>query len=863
MVLVDICGQESIEFVLPYLNPMNTVPWRDNDDYGNWRVSLHAFAIQTLSTNTSDSVYYQVFASLDKPEASGYVQSTFALGHFQSGERARHLMDAGARVFARVDGQRLYDLGVALGGNAAAFVKTVSAGAALAKGGEAAYNYFTNDEAKFMQDVLDADKEIAAEDDFVEEEQRPMKLMLAADLSNTSGSVSKYYAILGDNKKVVTRHLPTRNTIYHIPSMCRIPTYYNTIELKNSTISTPAVVNFNPFSVDSHFRYLSKMFRFWRGGFHLLCCFVTASSASARVQATVYPVQSSVTPTSSDVGDLPTSIISVRGTENFAFHLPFISLTPWLSTQNYLSQSIVFTLSETIPAPYDKPVSVYIVMFVCGDDEIAFCSLCSARPALSGEFQSRTYPARYMGEIKDVRQILNRFSNRDPALGSTAFTNGPLEIKSFSTTPPSISQLDNFDYVSNLYHFFTGPTCQKVFFDGSTASGSIFVTLENPRSASYGSDTVCGNSLAITDQTVWPCIEYVVPYNSIYPYLDVFGSENNINTVYNYSAAITNYYISAGRGFRLMYTMPVPDFFLTDMPTQVPVNSVLPMQVEVATFAPEEGEFQSYTAIPRFNTRQVYTGNMPLSSSGPIVSRACDPFSDLSTTTWGYTLEAWSTDSSGATQVPLFCALADVDSGSFPTLFPNTAADCANHVVDFVAFSGVNDAFGTTSGFVSKKYGSSMYVVAGMDATVDGGWSGTVYFKLMYYPFSVGSVSVSPQFTSDSLNADYITNNVVTTLSGTPSVTISGTPTVSVSGTPTVSITGTPNVAVTNTPDVHVTSTVVTTVTPDTGSVFSTLVTNTSGQPVPVTASGDFPVAAQVMGVPGATTPVWVTNYPN
>jgi len=284
-------------------------------------------------------------------------------------------------------------------------------------------------------------------------------------------------------------------------------------------------------------------------------------------------------------------IVSVKGSEEIAFKVPYLQTRSWQRDNDieYVVPIVVITLLDALPQPFDKAAAVYCIAFKRAE-QLKFAGLQSNVPGVAemqssisssldraADLQRRvTDSFPYQGGVDDVYSIMGRFSSRDPSVVGNEF---PFPIK--ITSWPDSYNKDNFDYLANLYKFYTGDTQLKVLFSRAPADGVIQATIGNTRVDPLGSDFKAGNGIVISHQAVWPMLEMVFPYMCIDEFNSVFDVEPMYIQEISAGATIAQYLIAMTDNFRVFYLMPVPDFFLTEESAAEPLG---PENEEVAEF---------------------------------------------------------------------------------------------------------------------------------------------------------------------------------------------------------------------------------------------------------------------------------------
>jgi hypothetical protein len=539
MILVDLATQPSIVLELPYLRPQLFHSVHDVEDQQSWRVAVTVFDISTLSSGTTASVSMNVFAAYVDPEAASYAPT----GQFQS--------------YWRTAGPAMRR-GILRTGQG------IAAGIGIATAGEKAYGYLekANDMVEALSDIVD-------------EPTDNVKMDLLGDVSQISTLRSNTCAALGDTRFKRSPELITDNDIFGVPQICSI---FSLMGEYSMYTSTPIQFELNPFLAGSYAAYMSRCFKFFRGSQHIAFRFVASPLVAARVQITLFTAgDASVDPSA---GDVNTWIVTIKGTTDWSLVVPYLQRTAWCHTDltEFVAPIVSVKLIDPLPQPYDTIVSLGLLAFHSLTDDIQFAGLESAVP---GEFQclrqifstpetmGATYPHPYQGQQFDVLKMLRRFSERQGEVSE--FTAFPLEIESWE----DLYIRDNFDYLTNLYMFYTGDTHMKVLFSEAQTDGTIAVAYRNSKESAIGQGFKPSNSIVVSHQSVWPMVEFEWQYLSCYPFDSPFYPLGNYSPDIAAEATISKYYISPATNFRLSYLMPVPDYFFDAEPAEF--QSTLPI----------------------------------------------------------------------------------------------------------------------------------------------------------------------------------------------------------------------------------------------------------------------------------------------
>jgi len=323
----------------------------------------------------------------------------------------------------------------------------------------------------------------------------------------------------------------------------------------------------SPFPVNSHAGYLLRMFKFWRGSSRILIKFISCPLVSARFRITIFPV-GSATDDVGALGDVPSWVVTVKGSEEVAFEIPYLQLHQWMKADmnDYDEPIVKIILLDPISQPFDKVVSVAAVVYRSAASDIKFAGLQSCvgsaifqsvsdSMARADRMASRvTESFAYQGGIDDVYSILGRYSTR----GTDPSNHFPFPLKIQNKT--HLKKLDNFDYLANIYKFFAGDTHVKILFSQAPANGVVQATIGNTNEVVGGADFKAGNGLIVSHQAIWPVLEMVFPYMCVDEFNSIWEIEPMFSQLVSKEATIAEYLISMTNDFRLFYLMPMPEF---------------------------------------------------------------------------------------------------------------------------------------------------------------------------------------------------------------------------------------------------------------------------------------------------------------
>lgn len=673
--LLDISEQNAYELSLPFLNP-NLYYDLSVESIPSWRVDVWPICVNTVSIATANDVQMQVFASFTDIETAGYVGESVMPAQFQSYPGSNPLwpsrigrtsaLAAGIMGAASTVGSWLYN-SIPDPVNTVQTLNEAYASTIHIRG--LAESVATNMGWSTPETATD-----------------PAKLVLCSDLSTPTVGTS--VNVLGDALPKTHSGLPSIHNITDLRDMAFIPTFLD-CSFTGETATT--IYEVHPFLPGTYGSYLAPMFKYYRGGTRVLFKFNTSQLVSARVKIVLSPTGEDFSGPHS-LGDLPSWVVTVRGSTKFCLDIPYLAETPWSEVTSPRKPKVMVSLLDSIPQPFDKPVGVYTTVFVAASNDLQLCGLQSCvstdkatfQCSLAEEFSkpdaefSRSYDFPYQGGVQSIGHCLARFSSRSPD-PSNLF---PFPIK--ITSRARLLQLDNFDYVSNLFKFYTGDTNVKMLFSKGAANGLLKVSIDNSNSEPLSQVWKCGNSMALTDQTVWPMLEFRYPYMNKNQIDSIWEPTGMYKQMVDNTAELSEFFVSATDNFGLFYLLPVPDFFFEEEEATNP-------ELE------EKAVFQA-SVHPRYVGSACYFGKLDITtgSSNRVTNQQLDPTFETNATV----------------TIDFSCCLRR-KSGS---------TDCNF----FVLISSTNVAQGTVPGYVLKR--SSTYLALPLiwtDLTNSGSYAAT------------------------------------------------------------------------------------------------------------------------------------------
>lgn len=773
MHVLDLTQQESLDLALPYLRPplyydLTDVLHRD------WRIGFYGFVVDTVTAGSPSAVSVNIFASMTEPEAAGYLP---VAGVFQS---KRGVSSSVPLTALGVMAASMYSMG----GN---------------------HDFVTTTEN-------------------IEVPTENAKLSLLGDIATPAIHSSTTCTRLGDSTRPKKVRSKTAMDIYGIGQISTMPVHTTTFAL-SSTV--PTVINLTPFPTMSHASYVKEMFKYFRGGSKILLKFVSSPMMSARVVINLYTT-GVIRPPEESIGDVMSWVLSVKGSQDWAIEVPYLQKRSWLSTdlQDFVVPKLTVSLLDPLPQPYDKTVSLYCIAFQSAGDDLCFAGLESfvPRDPTEGVFQSVTgsmssaiklgnsssHP--YQGVSLSVADIVGRFGSRDG--NPENYFPFPLQINNWTQG----YELDNFDYVSQLYAFYTGDTHIKMLFSAAPAGGSLNVVFGNSKNSTLGNKFKAGNSMVVSHQGVWPVVEFTFPYmcedefNSIRYPVGMYPQD------YDWSATVASYLISATRDFSLHYLMPVPEFFRSARP----VPPVL---------APEQGVFQS-----RYVGKKYYTFNFltTAGTSNNVPTRLALGPSFLN----------------GAFTIELQASLVRV-SGADDGYALLGVRPTATSITRYPPANGYDE---------HEDY--ALLSLTWKDQNNSGRYSDSDRVSCTYSNIGVSNELYMAYFVSASASVWNIRGTVLITPWKHANILLNPTDTTLLGDVKalTTSLT-TSNVSVVNVPAITLTGPNPLPVSISGSATLPVLITNAVSAPVPVVLDSGSEIAARIQGVVDPDTPIWTTLY--
>jgi hypothetical protein len=642
MHLLDIGQQNSIMLKLPYFRPYNYFTRSPPADYKNWRVIVTLFNLSTVTSGAPATISMDIFANFANIETAGIIPVDY--GELQS----------------------------TFGKHANGFVNMANTAYNILEAGSVIADMFFGPPAPNEAPTKK------------EESSSNVRMELMGDLSSPAVLDNPNAVVLGDSNMPANAYLPNLGNSHLLTDIAARPVFLQDYVFSNSAQQVAFALD--PIPANSHCEYLSRMFRYFRGGSKLFLKFCCTASISARFLITLFPFGQYLA-ASSACGDVLSWVVSVKGSQDWSVGVPYLQKIPWLKTDKSDPEitlpQISIQLLDTLPQPFDKPVTVYMVAFASGA-ETQFAGLQSAIPMnqADGELQSvfstfkstpmlgSSDPFTYQGSVQSVYDIMGRFSTRElvgqygPDLsGAFPF---PLKITDWDNA----YMRDNYDYLANLYKFYTGGNRVKILFSQAPANGLLQVTVGNTRRSSEGFTFKTGNSLSVTHQSIWPTVEFTFPYLNNMPYDSIWEPRGMYPQLVDQEAVMSKYLIAATPSTKMIYLMPIPDFWFTAEPSLAPrkrkKNEVCKMRRRIrAQEAKEmEGQLQStFSTFGRasFGFSTTFSDNAGYGATSYPLNGV--DFSGMASNRFARIKMQVVTDG----QFNVFCDLANIPASEYPT----------------------------------------------------------------------------------------------------------------------------------------------------------------------------------------------------
>lgn len=620
--LLDISKQEGLTLYLPYVNLLRYVDLDDTDPFKQWRIQISTIAIDTLVTDVDSTFEVEIWANFEKSETALFTDAVFQSKTQSMTRHSNPFVNVVSAVNAL--GQYMPDINTVgkyfpdastLFSQAAASVPKATAAAATATSvGSLAY-----------QTTKLGLKAAGSLNPKGPSEQ--IKSQVCPDLNGTSATALNF---LGDPVRGAKKDLPIIRNLYDLDQIVSTPAYLDTYTL--STVADDFTVDCNPNLPGSYFGYFMRMFKYYRTDVKVMIRFSTAPDVTAKLAVKVLPTGLA----SDHYGDLPFWEISMKGTTNFCCVVPYLENSHWLETYESVQSKVHVSLMRDLPKIYDKTPKVFAHVFLAP----VSCRLASLQspcnPTAQCTFQEAfsevhtfgsSYQSEFLHSYNDVFELLNRYSTRD--------VDSALPIYPFPHVINSeMFKYDIFDYVAQLYMFYTGSMDVKYLCEG-VAPGTLKMVVGNSNSATiHGNSFRSGNSMSLTSQAVWPVLEINFPFEQVVEFNSLKDPLPSYVPEINLPESVTEVFVRPGPDFTFLTLMPTPDW----------ADDI-------------EAVFQSST-VRMFN-QAIYSGMMGVSSGVSSVG-----LTNFPTGTSTVTIQGYITRSSGTTDCNASIAIGPTNSAT-------------------------------------------------------------------------------------------------------------------------------------------------------------------------------------------------------
>lgn len=537
--LLDLNMQQSITMKLPFLYPNRFMSITELAKSRQWQVNVTPICMDTLTAATLTEFNLEIWASFDEPQLSGYLA-----GVFQSG-RVRTYRDAlvmASDVLPRAGGMVASAANLAIGrfGNAISspIMAAAATGAATATTGLGAASQASNIYRAMRQS----------------NENSSVKPQMCPDLNGDGVTI---LPLMGDSLRGPRYDVPTVRNEGNIADICGTPAYVGTTKI--DAVDDLVTIGFNPAVSHSYLAFFSRIFKYVRYDTKLFIRISTAQDVSAKLSFVLKPRGGN----SGDLGDLPNWDIAVRGTTDFSIVVPYMEKTHWIQSDSSNTGSLTISLINNLPQLFDKPVSLYVSVFVAPVN-LRFaslqspCNVAHAQSDFTEQFGAphvfgTTYESTFMGGYTDIMQILQRYSSRD--VNPNNFFPFPREINA------DLWEFDTFDYLAQLYAFFSGSMDVKYgLTKGPTTHLLKMVTGNSHDDSEHGTSSKAGNSMILTSQSVWPVVEFNYPYERLNEYESLAVPTPHFIPEFSDITTVSEILLRPGPDFSFYTRLPTPDW---------------------------------------------------------------------------------------------------------------------------------------------------------------------------------------------------------------------------------------------------------------------------------------------------------------
>jgi hypothetical protein len=330
--------------------------------------------------------------------------------------------------------------------------------------------------------------------------------------------------------------------------------------------------------------FMSQFFRRWRGSLRYSFFFTTSSFVSARLQISLLWENQAEQPLSDQaVGDIPLTIITVKGNQEHHVLVPYVYDKPWMPT------SLFYTTAEqflprlqlkvlSVVGTGDRTPTVPYIVYVTPGDDFVLDSYQVAKHGTPLEFgvaperataqcdvYKKLHSVRYdaIPGFKIPESVPMTMNLEDLLYRWSSTTRLDLDTRVAEPPTTQLEVYQNWDYLCSCFLFNSGTVRRRLFFlDGLFGESSWMLQAMTPTGPCeiYSPN----NSMAATNIGVWPVLDYSCPWIS-----DLEVSQNPSNCIlidkWNVSCTevegtpsdLARAWIKAGNNFQLFHLKPV------------------------------------------------------------------------------------------------------------------------------------------------------------------------------------------------------------------------------------------------------------------------------------------------------------------
>jgi hypothetical protein len=324
---------------------------------------------------------------------------------------------------------------------------------------------------------------------------------------------------------------------------------------------------------------MSQFFRRWRGSLRYSFFFTTSSFVSARLQISLLWENQAEQPVSDQaVGDIPLSIITVKGNQEHHVLVPYVYDKPWMPTSMFFLQAEQFMprlqlkVLSVVGTGDRTPTVPYIVYCTPGDDFVfdsyqeAKAGVAPERAVAQCDVYKKMQSVRYdpipgfaapepIPFTMNLEDLLYRWSLRSET---------DLDTRVFEPPVTQNEYIQNWDYLCMCFLFNSGTVRRRLFFSGGPYHGDVTYMLNSMTPTGPIESYSPNNGMAATRIDVWPVLDYSCPWISE---LEISQNPSNEIIIQDWhvtcsqieddiSIVILNAWIKAGSNFQLFHLKP-------------------------------------------------------------------------------------------------------------------------------------------------------------------------------------------------------------------------------------------------------------------------------------------------------------------